>query len=88
MFVEETVIPGGFGGGIVTDTFVPAYGLGGFGAPMGVGCCPVGGCVPCVPCVPCMPCCYPGVYYWSTYKPIFIHFYLSYDVLIFHKHDR
>ena len=49
MFVEETIIPGGFGPGVVTDSFVPAYGLGGFGMPM---CCPV----------PCSPCCYPGVW--------------------------
>ncbi len=51
MFVEETIVPGGFGGpGLVTDSFVPAYGLGGFGSPM---CCPM----------PCSPCCFPGVYY-------------------------
>ena len=49
MFVEETVIPGGYGGGMVVEEY-PAYGLGGFG---GAGCCPI----------PCSPCCFPGVYY-------------------------
>ena len=47
MFVEETVIPGGFGGATVIEEY-PAYGLGGFAG---------GGCIPC------SPCCFPGVYY-------------------------
>lgn len=53
MFVEETVIPGGYGGGMVVEEY-PAYGLGGFG---GAGCCPI----------PCSPCCFPGVYYWTQW---------------------
>jgi hypothetical protein len=61
MFVEETFVPGGFGPGVVTESYAPAYGLGGFGAPI---CCPVGGCIPCIPC--CIPstCCYPGAVYY------------------------
>ena len=67
MYVEETIVPGGFGGpGFVTESYGPAYGLGGFGAPGG--CVP---CVPCVPCSPCLPCCYPGVYIWLLFKHIF-----------------
>jgi hypothetical protein len=47
MFVQEEIIP--VGGGFADPYGVPAYGLGGFGAPT---CCPV----------PCSPCCYPGVW--------------------------
>ena len=51
MFIEETVIPGGYGGDFVAVDTMPAYGLGGFGMPM---CCPAPIC-----CLPlCSPCCY------------------------------